>query len=369
MPNNYVIRPYQQGDEEEIVELLELVFDGWPRFDLNCTPLDHWKWKYLDNPFRANHINVAVSDEKIIGCCHSIPKNIKIGNKVFLGSIGGDSAVHPDFRKMGIYDKMNKLRSNLRKKGNVKFVTRISNNPILIKYQSQRFPRFPHTINNLIRIRDIDIHLKMKQTKNQWIKKNGFLLLKLFNKITNSMTIFDTKVNLDNIHISEIQNFDDRINPFWNDIKEKTSYIVERTKDHLNWRYCDPRGGDYLIKIAEDNNQILGYIVLRINRYDKDYPIGYIVDLLTSPEQLFVTKALVSDALQYFEEHNVNLVNVWSIQNHYYNSIFKRYGFIKDRRRLNFFYTMLDILDGEIRQINTDLGQGIFFSYGDFDGI
>jgi hypothetical protein len=30
---------------------------------------------------------------------------------------------------------------------------------------------------------------------------------------------------------------------------------------------------------------------------------------------------------------------------------------------------MLDILDGEIRQINADLGQGIFFSYGDFDGI
>jgi hypothetical protein len=47
---DFVVRPYQAGDEKEIVELLRMVFDGWPHFDLNCSSVDHWKWKHLDKP-------------------------------------------------------------------------------------------------------------------------------------------------------------------------------------------------------------------------------------------------------------------------------------------------------------------------------
>jgi hypothetical protein len=36
MQEEYRIRSYQPGDEIEIVQLLELVFDGWPKLDLSC---------------------------------------------------------------------------------------------------------------------------------------------------------------------------------------------------------------------------------------------------------------------------------------------------------------------------------------------
>jgi len=50
MKKNFIVRPYCSGDEEKLVQLLQLVFNGWPRFDINCTSLDHWKWKYENNP-------------------------------------------------------------------------------------------------------------------------------------------------------------------------------------------------------------------------------------------------------------------------------------------------------------------------------
>lgn len=53
------IREYLPGDEESIMDLLIKVFGGWPHFDLNCSPMRHWRWKYLDNPKRLNAVCVA----------------------------------------------------------------------------------------------------------------------------------------------------------------------------------------------------------------------------------------------------------------------------------------------------------------------
>ena len=53
------IRSYQPGDEEEIVELLELVFGGWPKLDLNCDSINHWRWKYVDYPSGNVIVNVG----------------------------------------------------------------------------------------------------------------------------------------------------------------------------------------------------------------------------------------------------------------------------------------------------------------------
>jgi len=52
---DYIVRPYRSGDEEEIVEFLQLVFEGWPKFDLSCTPLEHWKCARAANKININN--------------------------------------------------------------------------------------------------------------------------------------------------------------------------------------------------------------------------------------------------------------------------------------------------------------------------
>jgi len=36
---------------------------GWPPFDLDCTPLEHWNWKFIDNPNRM--ITIVVGSVKL----------------------------------------------------------------------------------------------------------------------------------------------------------------------------------------------------------------------------------------------------------------------------------------------------------------
>ena len=112
LANEYNIRSYRPGDELGIVKLLQLVFNGWPRLDLSCTPLDHWRWKCMDGPYKSNFIALGVINDRIIGAMHSLSYKIKIGNDYYISHYAGDTAVHPDFRRWGLTKKMIDFSNN-----------------------------------------------------------------------------------------------------------------------------------------------------------------------------------------------------------------------------------------------------------------
>jgi len=374
MSEDYSIQPYKTGDEKGIVKLLDLVFDGWPRFDIECSPIDHWKWKYLDNPYAQSKthgpIVVAKSGEKIIGCMNSILHPKKIGKKIFLTRNGHDLAVHPDFRRRGIHNNMHELIKSLSIEYGVTLSPRFSLNPILIRARERNkevYKVFPHEVQEYVKINDVGLHLS-KMRDVDFKKKLGIYLLKYYNKIK---TFLKTSgINKYGFDILNIDVFDDRINLLWNDVKDHYYYITKKTKDYLNWRYCDGRGGKYLISIAEDNDRILGYIVTRINLIDRTYPRGYVVDLLTLSDRLDVANALIENAINYFHNNEVNIVMYLSIQKHPYNKLFMKNEFMFTRKKYKVFYELYSpINNGCLYDFKFSPAGKTSFTYGDFDGI
>ena len=368
LKKEYFVRPYQTDDEEKIVELLQLVFEGWPRMDLPCTSLEHWKWKYLDNPFRKNDVTVALNEDGIIGCKHSVPVNIKVENDVYFCNLGTDLGVHPEFRGLGISRKVRDLNEVLKKKCGYEFAYFVTSNPILIQSYLNH-PRFPHEIVNLVRIRDIDEHLEMMPVENSWFMKLGFRTSSLFNNLKN---VFDGSEFEDRDNkIREVQRFDKRIDSFWNSISEHYDFIVERRRDYLNWRYCDSRGGNFIVKQIEEEKELLGYYVMCINRYRREYPIGYIVDMLTPPDQPEIANALVADALAFFDEQNINIVNSMIVKGHPYERVLNRFGFLNSRFKIHVFFSrsMLRTHPNVIKKIKGSSANRLNFSYGDIDSL
>jgi len=343
------------------------VFNGWPHFDIKCDPLDHWKWKFKDNPSKSSLISIGVTDDKIISCSHRITTRLKIGDSVLLCSSVLDSAVHPNFRKMGIYTKMDEMGREFMTKSGIKYSFRITGNPILVKHHSKYRNLFQHITFEYIWIQDIDWHLQMMHTRSAGLYKYGFRLIKLVNRFRNTYALPASSDH--DFRIKEITSFDDAINQFWNKIKDHYTFIVERNKDYLNWRYCDSRGGNYVVKVAEIGGQELGYIVLRVNKYRENYPVGYIVDLCTLPDRLDVANALVRDAVQYFDDRNVNVIRCQVIKNHPYEKIFKRYGFLNKRHRIHVFCIPHATISDELIKLQTNSPNKAHFVYGDYDEI
>ena len=359
------IRTYKSGDEEQIIELLELVFQGWPHFDLNCPPIDHWIWKFKDNPSRTNLIIVGEIDDRIIGCDHSFFTRIKVGSSIMLCRQGLDAAIHPDFRGIGIYSRIFKMKDELDSKLNIGLTYGATSNQILIKRGSRtNLPIFPYPVIIITRINDINLHMRKNNIRGLW-KKYAFHAVRILNKIEVYLTSSPKKPQ-SRIEISEVDKFDGQIDIFWSKIKNDYNFITERSSEYLNWRYCDPRGGGYIIKQAKEDDEIIGYIVLRVNNYDKDYPEGYIVDLCTLQGRLYCAETLIAESMRYFKEQKVNVIYYCIVKGHSYLKLFIKYGFLNFTNKIHINYTPNKI-GGDLEVFKNSSSEKILFQYNDLD--
>jgi hypothetical protein len=97
------IRRYQPGDEDQIIQLFHRVF-GKER------SLDHWRWKFQENP-EGTHICLAVTDAgRIVGQYAGMPVRVVVEGRRHIFSQVIDSMVDRDYRrglkKPGVYARL-----------------------------------------------------------------------------------------------------------------------------------------------------------------------------------------------------------------------------------------------------------------------
>lgn len=284
-----------------------------------------------------------------------------------MGSYGVDFAVHPDYRGRGISTKLNDMTDRLLKDTGVAFSYAIVGNPILIKTYSKRYLEFPHPITNFVRIRDIDAQLKAIPMERPWLVKSGYNTVKLLN--TARQRLNKKKPRKMEFRIACLDRFDNRAEDLWEEISVDHDFICDRSADYLNWRYCDTRAGNFKVIIAEgDDEELLGYSVLRINRHLEGYPVGYIVELLTCTGRMNAVEALVADSIIYFDTNDVNIVNCLIPKGHPYERALERLGFVDSRVKMRIFvdeYTT----EGFFNEIVGSSPRKIHFSWGDHDSL
>jgi hypothetical protein len=374
---NFNLRAYEEGDEKQILPLLDLVFGEWPKFDLECTVKEHWSWKLIDTPTKLNPIVVAeLEDGKIVGVTHGIIKRTKIGEEIVLIRKGTEVAVHPQYRRMGVYKGLVDYREKISTELGAVMSYSLTGNSIVINYKKDgdeegREPEFPQPIKQLVRINDLNKFIKHLRRRREipWgrslLIKLGYSILNLSNKF--KQIFINEKTKNQNFTIKKIPSFDDSILQFWNEVKNDYDFIVEKSREYLNWRYCDPRGGNYDVWGAQENSHILGYIVLRVNRMDPYHPVGYIMEVLAFKEREDVVSALVKHADKFFEGR-VNAIYFTIVAGHPYEDILKKYSFIDSRRSLHLFYRVYKNFHGLERFEKISPGR-LHYQFEEFDSV
>jgi predicted N-acetyltransferase YhbS len=364
---NYVTRPYRPGDEEQIVQLLKRVFHDWPIYDFQGTAIDHWRWKYSDFPINHNMTIVAESDGKIIGTQHGIFLRIKIGNKRFISRKGADAAVHPDYRRMGVYRSIVRLIQKMLEDCDYHISYWLTSNPILLKmkWEGSEARPFPHPIVYLVRIHDIDKHLQHNENdRPNFVLKYGYFGAKALSKLEPQKTIKEHS----EFKITDITRFGVEINRFWEQVKDGYDFMVEKTMDYLNWRYCDPRGGVYKVLLAKDEGQVIGFIVSKVNRYREEYPVGYIMEVLALPDRSDVVFALIENVVTRFDSMGVNVVHAQIVKGHPYEALLKRHGFVDARKKSFLSYSPVALGD-ELGRFANASPHRLHYQYGESDSI
>ncbi|MWV65477.1 GNAT family N-acetyltransferase [Halorubrum sp. JWXQ-INN 858] len=95
----YTIRMYEPGDREEFLDLFETVFGGGSE--------EWFRWKYPGNPY-VSHVPmfVAEHDGELVGARPYMAFRLRIGGETPLGLQTGDTMVHPDHQRRGLFTRM-----------------------------------------------------------------------------------------------------------------------------------------------------------------------------------------------------------------------------------------------------------------------
>lgn len=365
-PKEIQYRPYTEGDEEKIVDLLKAAFKDWPRRDTGCESVDFWRWKYGYFPDRR-FVYVAEVDGEFVGVMHCLPRNAKLfGMKVQM-THGCDVVTHPEYWNNGIWSRMLFELDIIRKEAGVDYLTNFTGNPKVVGKlrRNESYHSFPITLMNLVYINDVEKHFEKFPADNEWLIKPGLKAAFLINTVQSGSR--NQKEHKD-IQVEEINGFKANHDEFYAKASSHYDFIVDRSSDYLNWRYCDNRAGSYKILQASEGEETLGYIVLGVNSYNPEYPIGYIMDLLTIRDRRDAAELLIAEAVRWFNEEEVNLVNYLLPQNHPYIHSAKKNGFINSHIKPFLFYHPYKETD-RFKDLNMSTSCSTYFTWGDHDSL
>jgi GNAT superfamily N-acetyltransferase len=310
---------------------------------------------------------VAEHGSVIVGVEGRVPLKIKIGNDLFDCEQRCDLAVHPDHRGKGLFKKMHSSLNDSSKKAGIKFSYAIEGNPIVINQMKKAGAKtFEKKVKNFLYIRDVRKFLKRNEKKPLFLYKIILDMHKSLNKLR--YTLSPNKMGKKTLVVTDVEYFEGRFDDFWMRVSKDYDYILVKDSPYLNWRYRDSRAGSYVVKVALESSEIIGYIVLSINRYEKEYPTGHIVDMLTLSGYEYIIASLLEESMKFFITEDVYLVNCWLIEDHPYIKYLKSYSFLDLNQQVLFTFLLYNI---DELSFNNIIGKNsrIYVSMADSDHI
>ncbi len=320
MEKNWSVREYIDGDEENINDLFNIIFE-------KNRKLNHWEWEFKKNPKGSKSL-VAVDNDQIVGHLGSLHRNIKAQHLDFMTSWEVVGMTHTDFGRLGIFVALGQnLLAESRKEG-IDIVIGFPNENALPGHRK------------LGCIELFSLHVMIKPINFKNLSKKMFsnrllcLLSEMAAKFTFSVFYRTRKPKITgDVTYKTVSEFNERFDKFWEEAKVSYPIILTRDSRYMNWRYAECPSRHYQKFAAEKDGRILAVVIVSVlEKFGLSN--GAIVDILALPNHEHIVHELVLKAGDYLKEKKVDLIACsvpkWSS----YNNVLKKCGFMKCPKRL-----------------------------------
>lgn len=324
---NWILRPYNKGDETKIVELLQSVFPE----EMSSVDVKWWEWIYKNNPSGDPVIWVAENGDKIIGHRAYIPAKVKLGSKTVIAGQAINTATAAEYRRRGIFSE---LISESLIEANERGWAFIYNFPNEYSYPGYLKAGWDNVckISRLIKVLRPEQVCEATFNDKGWVTKVSSLLGQVYLKFFPPSG--DISVEND-LCIKRESNFDSKYDHFWQEFSKDLKIAIIRNREYLNWRYIENPCGEFTIYSAQKAGKLLGFTVLNcsskrvlhIGTLKKELHIGNIVEFLVLPNQPWAVKMLLSQSINYFAKRNMDIISCWLLNHSPYRLFFRRKGF------------------------------------------
>ena len=336
--------------QHEVIELLRIAFNGGPGwFRLPVEPIEHLQWKFLDPPHESRAY--LIEDEgRLVGFGGRFYRRWLLQGVERIVRTGGEAALHPDYQGR----RLSSLRRAAMRDqdGDEDMILSFSSHPTSLHNQSKNgSAHFGRPLDNLLRPLRLSAFLASSKPRGQAgpqqqpepSSRTRIAMEQQRRRLPRNLlarqVAWRARMVRHRLHhpplrfpegswtIRTVEAFDARVGGFFEQASREFDFIQSRTAEQLNWRYTDPRGGPFSIRIAEQADAILGYTVFRATAAGAD-----LADLLALPGRLDVAHALVVDAVRCASQAQAPAIRAWMMDAHPYHHLLTHNGFLPNRR-------------------------------------
>ncbi|MFX1391981.1 MAG: GNAT family N-acetyltransferase [Promethearchaeota archaeon] len=286
----WILRRYGEGPIEPFVE--------WRKLVGRHKTLEYLEWEYKNGPWGSAETWIADIDGQIVGQYTMQRYECFFFGKKVMASLSIDNAVHPDYRRRGIYVALEKQIMREEGKNNVIFSTGFPNQQALpghLKNDWYVIGSIPLLVNDNI--------IEIKAEKNSRYK------------------------------LERIQKFDKKFDKLSESFKDELPIYLNRTSDYLNWRFVEkpqflPPNLSYIYenyKIIDKMGELVSYIVTKIYETE-NLRILHLIDFLV-PDDEGIYQLILSTLINKAKSLGINTISLFLNKAHPFTSFLRSKNF------------------------------------------
>lgn len=340
-PQAWRVRPAEPADAEAIVELLNSVYGHWGGYAT-------WRWKYEQPPagFRSPSA-VAELDGRVVGHFGLLPVEAVLAGQAVRGGQTVDAGVLPAYRGRGIHTSLGHYVLDQAARAGIVLVYAFPGLFSLavdqrIGYEAVAF--MPEMVRVLRPGRALRLALRLLpgDLRALWAARQGWTpeVVRRLVRLRRSLLILSSQVVDLNFgirrrrptrqaafHLEGLELFDERFDALWAQLQGHVGLGLRKDARYLTWRYHLYPERAYRIFAAVQEQDVLGFLVLRCGRLHSQ-----IVELGTLPERPDVHAALLEEAIAQAREVGSVILSGWMQPRRPEHRLWRQVGFASQRR-------------------------------------
>jgi len=334
LPNGGLARVLlgDQINDELLTELDRLLQDsfedGWPGFAIPRTSADHLRWK-LEGPNASapSYVTLVEVEGRVVSMAVALREQVLVRGERLTFEGGADACTHPDYGGRGMFSQRREFEA-----GNIELwldgSLSNSGNPVVLRRRERRGELMPPWVTPRVLVRVYNpLGLAGLQRRAGGRIPVPVLAVGLTPIWALASIRRRRRAPGGGWELTPIEQFDDRFDDLFADAAQSFDFIKVRDVEYLNWRYADPRAGNYRTIAATEADQLLGFVTIKHASRR-----GHVMDLLVRPGRVDVAEALVGAADDAFRQVQVFAAMCWLPPTHPYRSALARYGFFDSRQ-------------------------------------
>jgi hypothetical protein len=310
-PPRWQVRPYQEGDERQIVPLFARVFGR------EITEA-HWRWKLGERPSPVANVWLATDQSGPIFQYAGIPVTFQLPTGHTMAMISVDTMTAPEYRRQGLLTTVGRAVYDAWRDAGIGFVLGLPNEQWGSRASALGWePLFP--LRWLVR------PLRPATLLARRLRLPSIPPLAAVEHLWNRG--WELRAPRDPaIGVRPMQRAGTEIDRLWDRCAPSAGISIVRDSDWVNWRYLAPSTDSYRVLLAERDGEAAGYAAYRV-QHTEGRSVGYIAEVLTHRSDRAAEGTLIARCIAELQAAGAELVATLAVPDAPLHQALRRAGF------------------------------------------